>query len=170
MSASASRPSIVIVAALDEAGVIGKDGALPWHLPRDLAHFKALTLGKPVLMGRKTFESIGRPLPRRRNVVLSRSLEPREGIELARSVEEALALLAGEPEWAVIGGAELFERFLPIASRLELTHVEARVDGDVRFPRFDPSGWALEREERHAADAANAWPLRFASYARRATP
>ncbi|MBX7191208.1 MAG: type 3 dihydrofolate reductase [Sandaracinaceae bacterium] len=157
---------IVLLAALADHGVIGVDGALPWHLPDDLRRFKRLTLGKPVVMGRKTFASIGRPLPKRRNVVLSRSATPIEGVELVHGVEQALTLLADEPEICVIGGGEVYRAFLPLATRLELTHVEASVPGDTRFPDLDPSLWRCVAEERHAPDDAHRWPMRFATYVR----
>ncbi len=158
---------IVLIAALAKNGVIGKDGALPWHLPDDLKHFKALTLGKPIVMGRKTYASVGRPLPKRRNVVLSRTSGPIEGVELVRSLDEALALLRDEPEVCVIGGGEIYAAFLPLATRLELTHVEADVEGDAKFPEIDPSSWQVTAESRHEADDRHAFAMRFVTYLRR---
>lgn len=158
---------IVLIAALAKNGVIGKDGALPWHLPDDLKRFKALTLGKPIVMGKKTYASIGRPLPKRRNVVLSRTSGPIDGVEVVRSVDDALALLADEPELCVIGGGEVYRAFLPLATKLELTHLDADVEGDARFPEIDPATWKLGAEERHEADDRHAFAMRFVTYLRR---
>jgi len=158
---------IVLIAALAKNGVIGRDGALPWHLPDDLKRFKALTLGKPIVMGRKTYASVGRPLPKRRNVVLSRTSGPIEGVELVRSVDEALALLEGAPEICIIGGGEVYSAFLQIATKLELTHVEVDVEGDAKFPEIDPAAWQIVSEERHDADDRHAWAMRFVTYLRR---
>lgn len=162
-----SSPQIVLIAALGAHGVIGREGALPWHLPDDLKRFKALTLGKPIVMGRKTFDAIGRPLPHRRNLVLSRALDTTPGVEVVHSLEEALALTDGVPELFVIGGGEVYAAFLPLATRLELTHVEADVDGDARFPAFAPSEWSVVADEPHAADGRHRWPMRFVTYVRR---
>jgi dihydrofolate reductase len=158
---------IVLVAALARNGVIGADGALPWRLPDDLKRFKRLTLEKPIVMGRKTYASIGKPLPKRRNVVVSRTVSELEGVEIVRSVEEALALLAGAPEICVIGGGEIYRAFLPIATKLELTHVETDVDGDASFPDVDPDDWQLVAEELHPSDGAHPHAMRFATYVRR---
>jgi dihydrofolate reductase len=158
---------IVLVAALAQNGIIGAAGALPWRLPDDLKRFKRLTLDKPVVMGRKTFASIGRPLPKRRNVVISRTAPAIEGVEVVRSVEEAMALLGGAPEICVIGGGEIYRAFLPRATRLELTHVEAEVEGDASFPRIDRDAWTLVFEERHPSDDAHPHAMRFATYIRR---
>ncbi|WP_245841846.1 dihydrofolate reductase [Sphingomonas lenta] len=121
-------------------GVIGRDGGLPWRLPADLRRFKALTMGKPMVMGRKTFESFPEPLPGRRHIVLTRDPAwSASGAERAGSVDEALRLAGKADEIAVIGGAEVFALFLPLATRVELTEVHADVDGDTRMPGFD--GW-----------------------------
>ncbi len=154
--------SIIVAAA--ENRVIGRDGGLPWHLSKDLKRFKKLTLGHALVMGRKTFESIGRPLPRRRSVVLSRDPVYRPpGAETAGSLEGALERLArdGEAEVFVIGGAEVFAEALPLAERLYLTRVHARVEGDVCFPEFDPAAWRLVSSERHDADDRHAYPFSF---------
>jgi len=158
---------IVLIAALAKNGVIGKDGALPWHLPDDLRRFKALTLGKPIVMGKKTYASIGRPLPKRRNIVLSRTSPAIEGVEVVRSVDEALDLLRDEPEVCVIGGGEIYAAFLPLATRLELTHVEADVEGDASFPEIDPAMWQVTAEARHEADDRHVWSMTFATYLKR---
>jgi len=158
---------VVLVAALADNGVIGADGALPWHLPDDLKRFKALTLGKPIVMGRKTYASIGRPLPKRRNVVLSRSTRAIEGVEVVHGVDEALTLLEGEAEIAIIGGEQIYRAFLPYATKLELTHVETSVEGDARFPAIDVGTWEVVNEARHEADDTHRWPMRFVTYTRR---
>lgn len=158
---------IVLIAAVAENGVIGREGALPWRLPDDLARFKHLTVGKPIVMGRKTYESIGRPLPRRTNLVLSRSAEAIEGCIVVRSVEEAIAAAGESAELCVIGGEAVYAAFLPHSDRLELTEVDAAVEGDARFPDFDRDAWRVVRDEAHAPDARHALPFRFVTYARR---
>ena len=132
-------------------GVIGKDGALPWHIPADLKRFKALTMGKPMIMGRKTFESFGKPLPGRRHIVLTRDAEWRaEGAETAPSPGKALAM-AGPDAW-VIGGGEVFKLLLPDCVRVELTEVHADVDGDTIMPQLGPEWREVAREKHPAAD------------------
>lgn len=158
---------IVLVAALARNGVIGAQGVLPWRLPDDLKRFKRLTLDKPVIMGRKTYASIGRPLPKRRNVVVSHTSAGIEGAEVVRSIEDAMALLSGAPEICVIGGGEIYRAFLPLATRLELTHVEADVDGDVTFPVVESDVWRLATEELHPSDPSHPHAMRFATYVRR---
>ncbi len=165
-----------LIYAASENDVIGRDGDLPWHLPKDLKRFKALTLGHAILMGRKTWESIGRPLPKRRSIVISRDSAYRaEGAEVTQSLEQAIALAQTrrpggnaesneapdrEPEIFVIGGAEIFRAALPLAERIHLTRVHAQVDGDVLFP-LDEEGWHLARDERHTADERHAYPFSF---------
>ncbi len=129
-------------------GVIGRDGQLPWHIPADLKRFKALTMGKPMVMGRKTFASFPSPLPGRRHVVLTRGDWTADGAEVAHSVEEALAM-AGD-DVAVIGGAQIYAQFLPHADRIELTEVHAAPDGDATVPAFD--GWHEIAREDHPAE------------------
>lgn len=132
-------------------GVIGKDGDLPWRLPADLRHFKALTLGKPMIMGRKTFDSFPSPLPGRRHIVLTRDTGwQAQGAEVAHSVDEALAL-AGEAEVAVIGGAEIYALFRALAKRVELTEIHAEYEGDTRVPPLG-SEWAEIAREEHPAE------------------
>lgn len=131
--------------------MIGVDGRLPWHLPADLKRFKAQTMGKPMIMGRKTFESFPSPLPGRRHIVLTRDATwQREGAEVATSVEDALAL-AGRGDIAVIGGAEIFALFLPLAGRIELTEIHLSPEGDAAVPPFGPE-WREVAREGHAAD------------------
>lgn len=162
---------ISMIAAMAHDRVIGLDNQMPWHLPADLAHFKRVTLGKPVLMGRKTFESIGRPLPGRRNLVISRNPDYRvDGVEVVDSVEAALALLTGvdaTPELMVIGGGHLYAQLLPRADRLYLTRIDLAVEGDTRFPAFDEGQWQLVESEPHAADEKNPHPYRFETWQRR---
>ena len=153
---------VSLVAALDRAFAIGRGNALPWHLPDDLRRFKALTLGKPVLMGRKTADSLGRALPRRRNLVLTRSgSAPFAGMEAVASLDEALREAARDgAELCVIGGGDVFALALPLATHMHLTHVDTVVDGaDAFFPRFDPVGWQVTHRQPHAEDTAH--PLRF---------
>lgn len=159
--------TLTIVAAVADNGVIGRAGTLPWHLPDDLRRFKALTMGRPILMGRRTFESIGRPLPGRRNLVLTRSSRPLpEGVQAVASLERALQECAGEPELCVIGGADVFREALPRADRMELTHVHATVDGDVRFPDYDTAHWREQSRSEHPADVRHAWPMTFQTLSR----
>ncbi|ENO3941969.1 type 3 dihydrofolate reductase [Aeromonas veronii] len=161
---------ISMIAAMAHDRVIGKDNQMPWHLPADLAHFKRVTLGKPVLMGRKTFESIGRPLPGRRNLVISRNPGYQaEGIEVVGSVEAALALLAGSSveELMVIGGGHLYAEMLPSADCLYLTQIDLAVEGDTRFPAFDDGQWQRIECESHPADEKNPHPYSFEIWQRR---
>lgn len=149
-------------------GVIGQAGALPWHLPDDLRHFKSVTLGKPVLMGRRTFESIGKPLPGRRNLMLThRTLAPAAGVEVVPSLEAARALTAGEPELCVIGGAALYALALPLAVRIYLTRVRAQVRGDVYFPDWHEANWREVERSEHPADERHAYALSFLTLERR---
>ena len=160
---------IVLLAALDRAWAIGKDNALPWHLPDDLARFKALTLGKPLLMGRKTAQSLGRALPKRRNLVLTRSGQvPFAGMQAVGSLEEALAIARDDgEELCVIGGGDVFAMTLPIATRMHLTWVDTVVEGaDVFFPRFDPAHWREATRQAHPADAGHAYAFDFVDYER----
>lgn len=160
----------VLVAALDRNHAIGRDNDLPWRLPADLRRFKALTLGKPVLMGRKTAQSLGRALPGRRNLVLTRSGQvPFAGMEAVASLEEAARLAGadGAAELCVIGGAEVYALCLPRATRMHLTHVDAAVAGaDAFFPRFEPAEWRVTARESHPADEKHAFAFEFADYVR----
>ena len=172
---------IALVAALDRDFAIGRGNALPWSLPDDLKRFKALTLGHPILMGRKTAESLGRALPGRRNLVLTRSGRvPFEGMAAVGSLDEALAAIVaprdadpspvegGTRTLMVIGGGEVYAQALPLATRLHLTWVDTCVDGaDAWFPRFDAGEWTMTDSEAHAADARHAVAFRFADYVRR---
>jgi dihydrofolate reductase len=159
---------LALVAALDRRHAIGRGNALPWHLPDDLKRFKALTLGQPLLMGRKTAESLGRALPGRRNLVLTRSGRvPFEGMEAVGSPEEALAAARHDAarRLCVIGGGEVYALCLPRATRLHLTHVDTVVeDADAFFPAFDPADWTVVAREAHAADARHAHAFEFVDY------
>jgi dihydrofolate reductase len=164
---AAPSPTIALVVAMSENGVIGRGGALPWHLPDDLKYFKVVTFGKPVLMGRRTFESIGRPLPGRRNLVMTRDLSAaRPGVEYVSSIGQARAMAAGAVELCVIGGAEVFALALPLATRIYLTRVHAVVQGDVYFPLRDFSGWRESDSVAHPADARHAYPMSFVTLER----
>jgi len=142
---------VTIVVARAENGVIGRDGGLPWRLPDDLRRFKALTMGTSMVMGRRTFDSLGRPLPGRQHIVLTRDPAWRAaGADVARNVPEALSL-AREPRLSVIGGAEIVRLFLAVADRIELTEVHARPAGDTMLPPFDPVHWREVVRESHGA-------------------
>ena len=145
-------PKIYLVAAVAANGVIGRDGQLPWHLPEDLKHFKRLTLGHPVIMGRRTWESLGRALPGRDNIVVTRTAGyEAPGAAVASSLEAALALCAGESVVFVIGGRQLFAECLPVAAGLVLTEIYRNYEGDTWFPQYDRSRWRETQCERHVA-------------------
>ena len=165
----ATRMHVSLIAALDRNFAIGRGVALPWHLPDDLRRFKALTLGKPVLMGRKTAESLGRALPKRRNLVLTRGGRvPFDGMQAVASLDEAIALAAAEAgELCVIGGGEVYALALPQATQLHLTWVDTTVDqADAFFPRFDAADWREVARVTHPADAAHAHAFAFVDYVR----
>jgi dihydrofolate reductase len=143
---------ITLVVARAENGVIGRDGKLPWHLPDDLKRFKAITMGKPMIMGRKTFESLPGLLPGRRHIVLTRDSDwTAEGADPVRDLSEALSAIADAPQASVIGGAEIFRIFLPLADRIELTEVHARPEGNTILPPFDLTLWREMGREAHPA-------------------
>lgn len=161
-------PRVTLVVAMARNGAIGRGGALPWHLPDDLRRFKALTLGKPVLMGRRTWESIGRPLPGRMNLVLTRDAALRAaGATVVASLDAALAAAAGHEELMVIGGAQVYALAAPLAGRVHLTAVDAEVDGDTHLPPFDPREWIEVAREHHAADERHACAMDFVTLERR---
>ena len=150
---------ITIVVARAKNGVIGNNGTLPWHLPDDLKRFKKITVGKPIVMGRKTFESIGRPLPGRHNIVLTRQAGwTADGVTVVPNLAEAVAAAGLDPRIRghimIIGGAEIYALALPIATRVELTEVDAEPDGDTFLPPFDPARWAEVARETHGAEGA----------------
>nr|AIA17244.1 Dihydrofolate reductase [uncultured bacterium] len=148
--------NISIVVAADENGVIGKDNKLPWRLPADLKHFRELPLGKPVLMGRKTFESIGKPLSGRRNIVLTRAAGVTiEGCTVVNSLDDAIDAAGEADELMIIGGAEIYRESLELANRIYLTRVHTAVEGDTRFPDLDYDEWRETSIEEHAPDERN---------------
>lgn len=149
--------------------IIGKDNDMPWHLPADLAYFKQTTLGKPIIMGRKTYDSIGRPLPGRKNIVISRDTALTiEGVEVVQSVEQALALVQDVEEIMVIGGGAIYAHCMPKADRLYITHIDADIDGDTQFPDYDLThDWQQLSTELRTADERNAYDLRFNVYQRK---
>lgn len=160
----------MIVATADN-NIIGKDNDMPWHLPADLAYFKRVTLGKPIIMGRKTYESIGRPLPGRRNIVISRDENyTAGGVDVVTSVEQALVLVAGVNEAVaevmVIGGGAIYKHCLPTADRLYVTHIKAAIDGDTQFPSYDDGSWQKISSELRPSDEKNAYDLDFCVYQR----
>ncbi len=159
---------ITLIVAVSTNDVIGMAGELPWRLSDDLKHFKALTMGKPVIMGRLTWESIGRPLPGRRNIVVTR--QPgfvAQGCDVAASPAAALQAAGDAEEIMIIGGAQLYELFLPKANRVYMTRVLAEVPGDAWFPKLDDRDWELVARERRAADEANEHDFEFRTYERR---
>jgi len=158
---------ISIIVAVAQNGVIGTGNRLPWHLPDDLKRFKALSMAKPIVMGRRTFDSIGKPLPGRTNIVVSRQ----PGLAIAGtivtpSLEAALAAAGAVPEVVVIGGAEIFRQVLPRTDVVHLTRVHARVAGDVMFPELDPGQWRETVVEHHAADERHQYAFTFVTLQR----
>lgn len=147
-----TAPRVYLVAAVARNGVIGAKGRLPWHLPEDLQHFRKITLGHPVIMGRRTWESLGKPLPGRENIVISRTPGfEAPGASVAASIEGAVALCAGEPVAFVIGGADVYAASLPLADGLVLTEIDADPEGDTRFPDWDRAAWRAAQRETHTS-------------------
>ncbi|HEY6529954.1 MAG TPA: dihydrofolate reductase [Cellvibrionaceae bacterium] len=164
-------PKLAIICAMSLNRVIGRNNQLPWHLPADLQFFKRTTLGKPIIMGRKTYESIGRPLPGRTNIVITRQQHLQyDGVHLATSLPMAIekaqhaARAADKDEFFVIGGADLYEQALPLAQVLYVTQVQAHIDGDAYFPAWDKSAWSLVHREHHPSDEANGYAMDFEHY------
>jgi dihydrofolate reductase len=148
-----NHPEIILVLARAANGVIGNEGAMPWHVPADLRHFKQVTKGRPMIMGRKTFDSLPGLLPGRRHIVLTRDKSwAEEGAEVVHSVEAALKAANG-PHVCVIGGAEIYALFLPLADRIELTEIMAKPDGDTSMPAFDAAQWHEIVRDSHTAAA-----------------
>lgn len=163
-----SGPLVTLIVAVADNGVIGRENTLPWHLPEDLKRFKRLTMGKPMIMGRKTFESIGKPLPGRLNIVVTRDTNYRhEGVRVVHDTDAALAAAAEAPEVMVIGGAELFRHFLERAGRIHLTRVHGNIDGDVMLPALDIRQWEVIERERHEADERHAHAMTFEMWEKR---
>jgi dihydrofolate reductase len=167
--------NVAIYVAIADNGVIGRDGGLPWRLSSDLKRFKADTMGKPIVMGRKTYEGIGRPLPGRLNIVVTRDKSWRaEGVEIAHSLEDAIRLgtvrgrsMAGADEICIIGGGEIYAQALPLADRLHVTHVLAAVDGDAHFPTIDPDSWRIVGSQDVPAGEKDSHATRYSVYERR---
>ncbi len=153
---------------MDEAAIIGRNGALPWHLPADLRNFKKITMGKPIVMGRRTHESIGRPLPSRENIVITRTQNfSAPDCTVVHSLAAALELCAGVTEVMIIGGASIYAEALLLAQRIYLTQVHARVRGDVHFPPIDLNAWLETNRVDHAADEHNPHAYSFVVLERR---
>jgi dihydrofolate reductase len=161
------KPTITLIVAVADSGVIGRNNTLPWHLPEDLKRFKRLTLGKPIVMGRKTFESIGKPLSGRQNIVLTRDANyQHEGVTVVHDVDAALRAAGEAAEIMIIGGSDLFRLFLPRAGRVHLTRVHGDIDGDVTWPALDNS-WQRVEQEAHAADERHAFAMTFELWEKR---
>ena len=160
--------AVTLIVAADRRGVIGRDGGLPWHLPDDLRRFKTRTMGKPIVMGRRTWDSIGKPLPGRHNIVITRQPSlALDGATVVDSLDAALRAAGAVPEVCVIGGAEIFRLALPAATTVELTAVEADVGGDTFLPALDAADWVETSRESHPADARHAYPFTFVTLRRR---
>lgn len=160
------KPCLTVIAAVAANGIIGRDNRMPWHLPEDLKHFKTLTMGRPMIMGRKTWESLPGRLPGRPHIVVSRNPDYRaEGATVVASLPAALTAAGDTDEVFVIGGAEFYAQALPLADRLQLTEIAADYEGDTRFPDWDRSQWRETAREHHRADAGFAYD--FVTYDRR---
>lgn len=154
---------ISMIAAMADHRVIGLNNTMPWHLPADLAWFKKNTIGKPIVMGRNTFDSIGKPLPQRRNLILTRKLDHNiEGCELFDSPDAILADTLDSPEVMITGGAQIYQLFLPMADRLYLTFIDAALEGDTYFPKYEQLKWQETFREHHNGDAKNSHSYCFA--------
>jgi dihydrofolate reductase len=158
----ARPPLVTLIVAVADNDVIGRDNGLPWHLPEDLKRFKRLTMGKPMIMGRKTFESIGKPLPGRHNIVVTRDANyHRGGVTVVNDADAAVRAAGPVPEIMVIGGAELFRLFMPRAGRVHLTRVHGDVAGDIHWQPLDQGQWTRVASESLAADDRHAWDMTF---------
>ena len=158
---------ISIIAAMDKNRLIGSDNGLPWHLPADFKHFKEVTLGKPVLMGRKTFESIGRPLPGRKNIVISRSGFSADGIDVVDSIDSGLELVEDAEEVMIIGGANIYEQMISRAEKMYLTFVDADCKGDAWFPEINQLEWDVLDQKNFKADEKNNFNFSVVAYQRK---
>jgi dihydrofolate reductase len=153
--------TVTIVVAISENHVIGKDNKLLWYLPADLKHFKDITTGHTVIMGRKTYDSVGKPLPKRRNIIITRQVISIEGCEVVNSIEAALELCKGEPEVFIVGGAEIYRQSINLTDRIYLTIVHQTFEGDSFFPEIDPKQWQEVSREDHQPDDRNNLPYSF---------
>lgn len=157
--------NLSLIVAMDQNNLIGKNNGLPWHLPADLAYFKQTTLGKPIVMGRKTHESIGRPLPGRRNIVITANPDYQAaGCDVANSLETAVALCDADDEIMLIGGASLYRQALHRAGSLYLTRIHHAFDGDTWFPQFDEAGWKLQNRQDFEPDQQNYFAYSFLKF------
>ena len=162
------KPILSLIWGMDRNRLIGKENGLPWRLPADMAWFKATTMGKPILMGRKTYESIGRPLPGRTNLILTRQSNLKiEGCTVIHSLAEALAAVPDAQEIMVMGGAEIYALLLDDAERLYITEIDAAFEGDAWFPEFDSSQWHEIHREMHQPDEKNLYPYAFITMERK---
>lgn len=153
---------ISIIAAMDRNRLIGNNNELPWHLPADFAHFKLVTMGKPIIMGRKTFESIGKPLPGRTNIILSRNPETCfDGATCVNSIKDAMAAVPDTEEMMIIGGSAIYKMLLPQVDRMYLTYVDGDFEGDAWFPEFDKTLWSEKESVVRQADEKNLYDCRF---------
>jgi dihydrofolate reductase len=160
---------ISLIVAASANNVIGVNGGLPWHLSDDLRRFKAITMGKPIVMGRKTYESIGRPLPGRQNIVITGQADfAASGCDVVPSAAAAVAAAGAASEIMVIGGGQIYALFLPLAQRVYLTRVEVELEGDVQFPALDPSLWRETSRQQHPAGDGNDYAVQYLTYARSA--
>lgn len=159
------KPIISIVAAMAKNRVIGKDNGMPWHLPADLKHFKAVTLGKPIIMGRKTYESIGRPLPGRQNIVISRNPDYQlAGCDTVTSFQAAMQLVDQVEEVMIVGGGFLYSQVLPVANKLYLTLIDLEVDGDTQFPEYEQLSLTEVKRKSYQADDKNPHNYQFIDF------
>lgn len=158
---------ISLIAAMDKNRLIGKENGLPWHLPADFKHFKEVTMGKPIIMGRKTFESIGKPLPGRKNIVISRKGFSKEGVTVVDSIEQALREVESAEEVMIIGGASFYEQMIDKADRIYLTLVDAECEGDAWFPELDINDWDIISETMYKADEKNNYNFTIKVYQRK---
>ena len=159
---------ISLIVAFDENRLIGRDNGLPWHLPADLKHFKSLTMGHYMIMGRKTFESIGKPLPGRTSVIITRQTDyVAEGCIVTQNFTEAMMSCTGQSEIFIIGGAQIFECTLPLADKLYITQIHHGVEGDTFFPEINIAEWELISEEEHKADEKNQFDFSFQVWIRK---
>ena len=159
---------ISLIVAKSKNNVIGKNNQLPWHLPADLKHFKDVTMGKPIIMGRKTFESIGKPLPGRRNIIITHNKNyTAEGCDVFHSIGDAFNAVKNETEVMIIGGANLYAQTIECASRLYLTEVDVEIDGDAFFPSPEPTKWQLVSEQKCIIDQKNQYDYSFQVWEKR---
>lgn len=160
-------PNLSIIAALADSGVIGRNNRLPWRMPADLAHFKRLTLGKPIIMGRRTWESLPGLLPHRTHIIVTRNLDYQaQGGFVAHTLAEAIEFAADAEEILVVGGADLYAQAIPLASRMYLTFIHQHIEGDTCFPDFERDEWHEVARERHEADDRNPFPYSFVTLVR----